>query len=575
MTIASLRTHWPRAFFLSAAVTFAACSQGNLTDQSGRGSASTGGSTGGSNTGGTSASGGTPASGGTSASGGTPASGGTSASSGGTSASSGGTSASSGGTSASSGGTAASGGLTSTGGVASSGGSSSTGGVTSSGGVTKQGGSTAAGGSTGGTTGAGGATGAGGVIAVTGLPAKADVLASMRSANDWFMTKHPDPSAAIVTDKSRPSNLWTRATYQEGLNALYGVETDATKKSSYYAYGAKWGDSHTWGMASTTGTAASDNADNQACGQAYIDLYNIGAANGDKQANRLTAITASIKGMVSSGVTSSNKWWWIDAIHMSMPSFIKLGVLNNDTTYFDGAWVMYNDARTKEGGGLWNATDGLWFRDLHYTPSGGTATPMTAAIHSGLINGTPDKTTDAYIVAPNGKGLYWSRGNGWVVAALVRVLDILPTTDSHRATYVADFQAQMRALIALQRTDGFWNESLMDPTHCKSIGLDGDDGPETSGTTFFTYGLAWGIRKGLLDAATYSAPMQKAWNGLSTVALQKDGLLGYTQSSGDRPCTEDTQKAGRLGPTTLANFDDYGVGGFLLAGSEVYQLAGN
>jgi hypothetical protein len=52
-------------------------------------------------------------------------------------------------------------------------------------------------------------------------------------------------------------------------------------------------------------------------------------------------------------------------------------------------------------------------------------------------------------------------------------------------------------------------------------------------------------------------------------------MLGYTQSTGDRPCTEDTQKAGHLAANRLANFDDYGVGGFLLAGSEVYQLAGN
>jgi rhamnogalacturonyl hydrolase YesR len=115
----------------------------------------------------------------------------------------------------------------------------------------------------------------------------------------------------------------------------------------------------------------------------------------------------------------------------------------------------------------------------------------------------------------------------------------------------------------------------MDPTHCATIGMTGDDGPETSGTDFFTYGLAWGIRKGLLDSATYSGPLQKAWNGLSTISLQSNGLLGYTQSSGDRPCTEDPQKPGKLGPNTLANFDDYGVGGFLLAGSEVYQLAGN
>jgi len=65
---------------------------------------------------------------------------------------------------------------------------------------------------------------------------------------------------------------------------------------------------------------------------------------------------------------------------------------------------------------------------------------MTATIN----NNIPASTTDAYYTAPNGKGLYWSRGNGWVMAALVRVLDILPTTDSHRATYVSDFQAWPR-----------------------------------------------------------------------------------------------------------------------------------
>jgi rhamnogalacturonyl hydrolase YesR len=306
------------------------------------------------------------------------------------------------------------------------------------------------------------------------------------------------------------------------------------------------------------------NADAQACGQVYIELYKI-----DQQAAYIKDIKASIDAMVSSPPTGTNAWWWIDAIHMSMPSFAKLGVLYSDTKYFDGMWTMYNNSRSTQGGGLWNATDGLWFRDLHYTPSGGTATPMTAAIH----NAIPANTADRYYVAPNGKGLYWSRGNGWVFAALTRVLDILPTTDSHRATYVADFTAMAKALIAIQRTDGFWNESLMDPTHCASIGLTGDDGPETSGTAFFTYGLAWGIRKGLLDSATYSAAMQKAWNGLSTIALQSNGLLGYTQSTGDRPCTEDPDAAGRLSATRLANFDDYGVGGFLLAGSEVYQLA--
>ena len=374
------------------------------------------------------------------------------------------------------------------------------------------------------------------------------------------MAKYPDPGANIVTDKSRPSNLWTRAAYYEGLMAFYNVEPDATKKTSYHDYAVQWGTSHSWGLANVTAGTTSSNADNQACGQVYIELYNI-----DKQAAYIKDIKASIDAMVASPPTGTNAWWWIDAIQMSMPSFAKLGVLYPTGGYFDGMWTMYNNSRSTQGGGLWNATEGLWYRDLHYTPSGGTKTPMTAAIN----NAIPANTVDAYYVAPNGKSLYWSRGNGWVLVALARVLDILPTTDAHRATYVSDFTAMAKALIAVQRSDGFWNESLFDPAHCSTIGLTGQDGPETSGTGFFTFGLGWGIRKGLLDSATYGPVVQNAWNGLSTIALQSNGVLGYTQSTGDRPCTD----TAALGPTKLANFDDYGVGGFLLAGSEVYQLA--
>jgi rhamnogalacturonyl hydrolase YesR len=459
-----------------------------------------------------------------------------------------------------------------TGGSAGSGGStagaSGTGGSTAGAGGA---GSTAGSGgsSNGGTTGTGssggagtgGSTSTGGSTGVT-LPSRATVLATMRKANDWFMAKHPDPGADIITDKTRPSNLWTRATYYEGLMGLYGVETDASRKTSYLSYTVRWGNSHSWALTYQQPGVTTSNADNQACGQTYIDVYRI-----DPQATYIRDIKASIDAMIATPPTGTSAWWWIDAIQMSMPSFAKLGVLTNDTKYFDGMWTMYNNSRTVQGGGLWNPSEGLWYRDLHYTPSGGTATRMTAAIHKSI----PGNTVDAYYLSPNGKSLYWSRGNGWVFAALVRVLDVLPSSDGHRATYVSDFQAMARALIAVQRSDGFWNESLFDPSHCASIGLAGQDGPETSGTVFFSYGLAWGIRKGLLDPAVYGPALQKAWNGLGTIALQSDGLLGYTQSTGDRPCTD----SAALAATKLANFDDYGVGGFLLAGSEVYQLATN
>jgi unsaturated rhamnogalacturonyl hydrolase len=393
-----------------------------------------------------------------------------------------------------------------------------------------------------------------------GAPSPASVLEAMRRANDFFLARWPDPTVDIVTDKTRPSNLWTRAVYFEGLMAMHAVEPDSTRKQSLYEYAVRWGESpsHPWTLTYTEAATMTSNADNQCCGQTYIDLYQI-----EKKPERIATIKVNIDNMVSRGI--ANVWTWIDAIQMSMPVFARLGVIESDPRYFDAMWALYSDARTQQGGGLRNPADGLWWRDLHFTPGGGTQQRMTSSLHSNI----PGSSTDAYIVAPNGKDLYWSRGNGWVMAALLRVLDWLPTSDSHRATYVADFKSMAASLLPLQRSDGFWSESLLDPTHCSSIGQTGQDGPETSGTALFAYGLAWGIHHGLLDSATYGAALNQAWNGLVTLALQTDGRLGYVQSTGDRPCTD----TGPLGPTRLANFDDYGVGAFLLAGSEIYVLA--
>ena len=397
---------------------------------------------------------------------------------------------------------------------------------------------------------------------ITGLATPASVLEAMQRANSYFVARWPDPTQDIVTDKTRPSNLWTRAIYYEGLMGLYSIEPDSTKRTAYYNYTVAWASSpsHPYTMTYTAAATMTNNADNQACGQTYIDLYRI-----DPQPERIAVIKANIDDMVTKN--TADVWTWIDAIQMSMPVFAKLGKTLTDTKYFDAMWSLYAHARNTQGGGLFNTTEGLWWRDWHFTPSGGTKQTMTATLN----NAVPPTTTDAYIVAPNGKNLYWSRGNAWVMAALVRVLDELPSTDPHLAQYISDFQAMAAALLPIQRSDGFWPESLADPSHCATIGIANQDGPETSGTALFVYGLAWGIRNGLLASTTYGSALVKAWNGLVTTALQSNGLLGYVQNTGDRPCTGPAP----LAATTLANFDDYGVGCFLLAGTEIYRLSSN
>ena len=352
------------------------------------------------------------------------------------------------------------------------------------------------------------------------------------------MGKWPDPTIDVVTDRARPSNLHTRAVYYEGLMGLYAVETDALRKAQYYDYAVRWGESpsHPWQV--TNGSVTTINADSHACGQPYLDLYAI-----EPEPVRIQQIEASIRNLIASGDVSA--WWWIDALKMAMPVFARLGVLRNDPAFFEGMWGLYSHTRNTAGGGLLDAASGLWWRDADYTP---------------------DAT---YIRSPAGESIYWSRGNGWVMAALARVLEALPANEPHRPTYEADFRALAAALVPLQRADGFWNSSLTIPNPCESAGQPGEDGPETSGTALVTYGLGWGIRRGLLDPGVYGPVLVKAWNGMIDVALRDDGFLGWVQSTGPAPCSS----PGPLGAGVAPNFEDLGLGCFLLAGSEVVRLS--
>ena len=87
----------------------------------------------------------------------------------------------------------------------------------------------------------------------------------MELTNAYFMNKRPDPGVAIVNDKTRASNIWTRAVYYEGLMALYKINPD----EAYYNYAVSWGNSHQWGL---NGGIQTRNTDKQCCGQTYIDF---------------------------------------------------------------------------------------------------------------------------------------------------------------------------------------------------------------------------------------------------------------------------------------------------------------
>jgi unsaturated rhamnogalacturonyl hydrolase len=343
------------------------------------------------------------------------------------------------------------------------------------------------------------------------LPPRENMVAVMRQVADQWIGAHPNSG----------DDEWADATLMSGLIALYRLTSDAT----YLNYVTGWAQSHAYGL---NGGNTTRDADSQCAGQAYLDLYGIAPA-----ADKIAAIEACLHNMTYVNQVSKNDdWWWVDALHMAMPQFARLGVLRGDSGYYDKLYKLYTHTKSAEGGpGLYNPTTGLWYRDKNFLPGG--------------------------IVSPSGKPDVWSRGNGWAAAAHTKVLKALPTTQANVPEYRSTLTRLVTAVAKVQRSDGFWNVNLADPDHFP--------GPETSGTVFFVYGTAYAIGAGLVDSATYLPVAARAWNGLVATAVHPDGTLGYVQKVGDRPDSSQ--------PVTYDSAADFGVGGFLLGGTELAALA--
>lgn len=360
------------------------------------------------------------------------------------------------------------------------------------------------------------------LFATDQLPSRKETLETLIKVNDLYLKNHPDPLKDIPyysRKKVYEGNIWTRAVYFEGLMALHSIYPD----NKYYDYAYKWGDGFNWGMRQDNTTTR--NADNYACGQTYIDLYRL-----TPEPKMLTKTKANMNMLVNT--PQIDDWTWIDAIQMGMPLLAKMSSLTGDPRYNEKAWQMYEWTRDSLAGGLFNKKEGLWWRDKDFVP--------------------PYKE-------PNGKNCYWSRGNGWVVAALAKVLQELPQDAPHRDIYIKDFKQMLEAAVKCQREDGFWNVSLHDDSNF--------GGKETTGTALFVYGMAWGINNGILDRAKFLPSLTKGWNAIMKEAIHPDGYIGYVQGTGKEP--KDGQP---VAYDSKPDFDDYGTGCVLLAGTEVYKL---
>jgi len=315
------------------------------------------------------------------------------------------------------------------------------------------------------------------------------------------------------------STDWHNAAFYAGVIALSEVSSSPRFKAAM----VRMGETNAWKLGERP-----YHADDHAVGQTYADLYSL------EHDPRMIGPMRSTFDFILAHQKDDNllfdkvrnpdfldRWSWCDSLFMSPPAWAKLSLATGDSRYLDFAaskWWVTSDY-------LYQSEEHLYFRDSTY------------------------KTQRER----NGKKVFWSRGNGWVIAGAVRMLQAMPKEYPSRPRFLAQYQEMALAISALQTPDGFWHSSLLDPGSYPM--------KESSGTGFFCFALAWGLNQGVLDRSRVEPSVRKAWVALQS-CVEPSGRLNHVQPVGSTPVIFDEEST-----------EPYGVGAFLLAASEMAKLS--
>jgi rhamnogalacturonyl hydrolase YesR len=341
-------------------------------------------------------------------------------------------------------------------------------------------------------------------------PAANEVLAIMQKVADWQLA-NPSP---------KPPWCWEKGALYAGVMAL----GDLVPSTKYRDAMMDIGRTNAWKPGPRR-----YHADDYAVGQMYCEMFQLyrdpamlAPLRAEMDGILAKPDTRPIGGAIHAGKNKQEpmRYWWCDALFMGPPALIRLNAVTGEQKYLDfmiQEWKATSDY-------LFDKEEHLYFRDNSYFKKR----------------------------EKNGKKIFWSRGNGWVMGGLVRVLQVLPAEHPDRKFFETQFTEMAEKILAIQQPDGVWHSSLLNP-EAFPVG-------EASGTSFFCYALTWGINQGLLDRAKFEPAVLKAWRGLCGF-VQEDGKLTHVQQVGAAP---ESFKA--------EHTDTYGIGAFLLAGSEIYRL---
>ena len=302
-------------------------------------------------------------------------------------------------------------------------------------------------------------------------------------------------------------NSWVPSSFYPGLMAQYRVSGE----ERYLKMAKLWAEATHYTLAPRF-----RHADDHLCGSTYLDLYEI-----EGEEHMLAPTKQQFDSILKVNTMSGREdWKWADALFMAPPTWAKLGRITGDQRYYDFLHTQYFDAVEH----LYDKEESLFYRDKRYFDER----------------------------SANGKKIFWSRGNGWVVASLPRILKNLSPDDPYREKYEKLLTEMSSHLVELQGEDGMWRASLLDPAEYPM--------KESSGTAFFCYGMAWGINNGILDKEKFLPAVLAAWEGLCNV-VNDYGRICYVQPGGAHPVAF---------PERYTHA--YAVGGFLLAGEQMLEL---
>lgn len=308
---------------------------------------------------------------------------------------------------------------------------------------------------------------------------------------------------------------WTNAAMYVGMLAWAKVAND----DSYYQKLIKVGNDTRWEIGKRR-----LHADDYAIAQMYAQLYTkykkpLYIADFKKLADSLVTLPHT-ESLLWGNSINHREWAWCDALFMGPPALGYLSQATGDQKYLNKAIQLW----WKTSDYLYSKQQHLYFRDSRYFSK----------------------------KEKNGEDVFWSRGNGWVMAGMANLLSVMPANHPDRKRFVKQFKQMAKKVATLQQPDGTWHASLLDP---ESYPI-----KEISGTSFFCYAMAWGINQKILSSDDYKPVVQKAWKAI-TASIHPDGKLGFVQPIGAAPekvSADDTEV--------------YGVGAFLLAGTELLKM---